>query len=133
MMTEEFPYRYSCSLSPILRIAAGVVGEAGIANLRKQVEGVVTDIEANRPVAASLRVPVPGMKTTRQIDLRLGPPGGGGEIVMKTFIAWDHQRDFWIVFVEGPQEDHWEKFFDGNRDTGSEVPGRDGPGSESVL
>lgn len=118
---SDFPYRYGCTVSPILRIAAGVVGQTGLDNLRKQVEGIVTDIEANRPVAASLRVPVPGMKSTRQIDMRLGPPGGGGPVIMKTFIAWDHQEDKWIVFVEGADENYWEKFFDGNSDTGSDV------------
>jgi len=112
MREEPFHIPYVGSLSPKLRLARLVDGGNV---LQRQIEGIVEDIHNNRPVAASLRVPVNGCRSYRQIDLREGerPPEGApkAKIVMKAFVSWDHQNDRWHIFVEFADEDYWEKAF----------------------
>lgn len=106
----EGPIPCVCSLSPILRLAANTMGYA-FDNLKKCVLSVIEEVANNKEVADSLkkRSPIPGSNQTRQVDIRADDNGKPADVVLKCFISWDSKENWWVIHVEGANENHWEK------------------------
>ena len=96
---------YVCTLSPFLRNLMRSAQEIHKLTLQRMVEGVVLQIDGDEEVVASLKVPVDGW-SARQVDLRAEP---GSPILVKTFVAWDEEKNHYHVFVESHHEEYWEQ------------------------
>ena len=97
----EFPYRYNCSFSPIFRTFVNLLG----ADMRPAVESVIMDFEANEELCKSLKVYQPHDMIMRGVDLK----DDYGKILAKCFVWWDWTNKSWVVFMEGAEENYWEK------------------------
>jgi len=100
-LATDFPIRYMASLSPLLRLATQVIS---VNNLREAVQGVVADIDSRADVVESLKADAAAM---RQVDIK----NDDEMVIFKCFVGWDEGEKWYIVFVEGGNENHWEKIW----------------------
>lgn len=99
--SENFPYPYVCTLSPIFRMAVKLTG----ADLRPHAEAIVRDFEESKELCDSLKVYQPVVRIIRQVDLK----DDNGNILAKCFMWWDCHNEHWVVMMEGSDEQYWEK------------------------
>ena len=96
---------YVCSLTTIVRTAVEMTKSRD--SVQTIVEGILEEIE-EKGVAPSLQVPLNGVSSARQCDIRNEDKS---VVIFKTFVTWDHKEERWHVFVEMGDEDTWEKHF----------------------
>lgn len=100
----EFPYPYICTYSPIMRLVMQTAGKPYEAGVQRCVEDTIRDVVENHPdVAMSLKF---AENAQRQIDIRKEP---GSPVILKVFIGFSKKLNVWRVWLEGADEQHWEK------------------------
>ncbi len=97
--------KFVCSLSPLAKRAIQETGGMNDA-IVNHIKDCVQQIAGNESIAASLKVPVPGHKTLRQIDIKIGP---NTPVILKNFVFWDAKNDRWHCLTELGIENYWEE------------------------